>query len=569
MSENPGRFLLVLSLLLLPLLLCGEDGASKLTPLFRLPTGGRIQGRPLEDSEARIVFASEDRYLYRIGRDGRILRRDDLPGLPDTFASLGADDTVYISLKGGRLAAVNSRGSLLWQRRFSGPLCTDPLVGGDGSLYVVDASGMLTALNHRGETLWEEELAGGCGGQPVIDSRGVLMVPDGAGFLNAWLPWGRRLWRFRLAGPMSAVFVGADAVYTASTEGTVASVSPEGRLNWSRYLGGRLTLLAEDGDALYGIGPSGNMTIISLQGEIRIQRKLAVTEPAALFRTERGLTLAEAAGRIRLVDLQGRVLEERVLPGPVERPGLVSGGLLLGGGADWNLYSLGGPPRVESAWSGPGGEPGNRWNRQFIGRAGVFAPWIKDPDYLLLSALLEREGELSRREALEVLREKLTFPEGRRRSPPFYREFAVRIATELFDRPLVEEGRVLNDYPDLRFAAVELLGNEASYASREALQLVLEKEWALDTRIVAMRGLGRIGSDPDGRSTRAVARAVLGHRPIDTEAVLTRAAMKALLEILEYHGSAPDRMLYDAAIEVYKRSQDRESRRLALALLRY
>ena len=80
---------------------------------------------------------------------------------------------------------------------------------------------------------------------------------------------------------------------------------------------------------------------------------------------------------------------------------------------------------------------------------------------------------------------------------------------------------------------------------------------------------GRIASDFDGRSTRAVSRAVLAYRVIDTEAALTRAGMAALLEILSYHGSAPDRMLYEAAIEVYKRSQDRESRRLALMLLRY
>ena len=573
-----SRFLLILLLSVLPpgSLIPEENLYSKppptptLAPLFRLPTGGRIVGPVLEDSAGRLLLTSEDRYLYRLGRDGSIQRRDDVRGFPAGFASLGIDDTLYTVLRGRVLAAINRGGRELWRLRLADLPAADPVIGSSGELFLVSDTGRLLALDHRGELLWEEELSGGYGGQPLIDGRGVLIVPDGAGFLTAWLPWGRPLWRFRLAGPMSALAAGEELLYAASSEGTVAAISADGTLRWSRYLGTELAFLVEDGELVAGLSYAGNGVLLEHGGILRHSWKLPLGHATGLFAVDGGFLAVGGQGKILLVDREGQSVATKQLGGPLDRPSLLSGGILAGGGADWNLHTATTPLLMRKSWSAPGGDPGNRWNRQLI--AGSASPDGSEgnPDYLLLSALLARDERLTRVEALAILESKLSLSRGReRRYPPFYRSLTIRIATEAVDRPMIREGRVMNDFPELRRQAIDLLAEEASYASRGALQQVVEQDWSADCRIAALRGLGRIGSDVDGSSTRIIAGVLLSDQLAGRQTDLVRAGLETLGAILEYHGSAPDRRLYEASLEVYRHSQDRETRRRALKILRY
>jgi hypothetical protein len=565
----PGIILLPLLVFFSNILFALDPGAAELESLFRLPTGGKIAGRPLEDRDGNLLAASEDRYLYRIDRHGKVLSRSDLPGLPVGFNALGVDGTVYVALRSG-LSAINPAGGQLWRYRFSAPLVADPVVSADGRVFCVDASGIFTALDHRGDVLWQETLNSGSGGQPIIDSRGVVIVADGSGFLNAWLPWGRFLWRFRLAGHQTAICAGNSAMYAASAEGTIAKVSHQGTLLWSSRLESRTLFLVENTAGIAALDSSGNLTLLNHDGDIQMQPLRAVSRPAALFLLQGGFAAIGKGGDVSIFSKSGGPAENGSIPSPIETAALSSAGGIIAGGEDWNLYALKTEPRDPSGWSGPGGEPGNRWNRRFIGSVSPRETWKEEPDYLLLSALMESGGREGRETALTIIRKVLAESgPGNRRYPPYYGDFTRMIATEAFDRPLLQGGRVINDYPDLREKALELLSREASYASLHTLRLAASQEWFSDNRAAAIRGLGRIGSDPDGKSSRTIAGILLVQNTIETSPDFTRTAMKALHEILLYNGSAPDRALYETAIEVYRRSTDRESREWALRILRF
>lgn len=554
----PLLFLLSLITTLLP-----ADEPLLPTGLFRLPTGGTIVGPVLADGDDLLVAASEDRYLYRIDGRGGIISRGDMPGLPAGFMSLAEDDTCYVSLTNGRLAAINPSGGLIWRESFPESLAADPVIGTAGDIYLQTATGRLVCIDHRGSIRWEEELEGGFGGQALITGEGLLIVPDGRGFIQAWLPWGELLWRFRLAGRLMVAVAGKRGLYTASTEGTLASVSAAGKLNWSITMAHPLRALIEEEDLLYGLSVDGRL--ISFEKESGNQRVLAagLTSARSLLLAEAGIIAAGGSSRAYLIRPEEGETYSFAFEGVVEQPVISGNGILAGGGSDWNLHALGRVQAVKESWSYPGGDAGNRRNRGFID--GTVQPyWNSYPDYLLLSALMAEQSRESRILALDIIEERI----GERRYPPFYGDFLRIIATEAYERPLMAGTRVVNDYPELRFRAVELLSREARLSSRQALIAAVREEWDRDIRIRAIQGLGRIGSDADGRATRVIA-SLIDERAVERDFPLCRTGMQALAEILRYQGRAPDRMLYESAIRVYRGSHDTEARRKALEILRF
>ena len=569
--RDPGR---TAALLLLALAAALSLRAEELpvpaviAPAFRMPTGGRITTRPLADGEGLIAVASEDRYLYRLDREGRIVAREDLPGMPGPHAAVGGDDTVYLGLTSGVLIALRPGGGILWRRRLGSPLAADPALALDGRIFVVGEDGVLHALDHRGDELWSESLEGGFGGQPLIDERGVLYVPDGRNFLTAWLPWGVPLWRFLLAGRAVTGLAARGTLLIATDEGTLAEIDSEGRLRRSTVLGGRTPFLVRNGGLTLAAGGS-SLAALDPDGEVLWSSDTGLGNAAGLFAFDEGGLLVDTAGRCLQFDADGETLQRYSLGGPAGRPNLLPDGLLVGGGDDWNIYAASAPAPAAGVWSVPGADRRGAWNGGAVDGKSAFAPWLRDPDYLLLSALLERDGELSRAEALELIRERLKGAGRERRYPPYYLAFAAGIAGELYENPRLENGRVVNDYPELRRAAVELLAERGAWESASALRRVVGEEWSLDTVAAAMRGLGRIGADPWGRSTRAITARLLTGNTLTARPALTETGLAALYGILEYHGSAPDRSLYEAALEAYGKSNSSAVRAAALKLLRY
>ena len=540
--------------------------------LYRLPTGGRIKGRPAADLKGSTVFASEDRYLYRIDREGSILRRDDLPGIPGDYLSMGVDGTCYVGLRRPRLVAVNSSGGVIWSLGLTEPLAAEPVTGSGGQVYVSTGESLL-ALDHRGNLLWSEKSGSGVYGQPLIDSRGVLIVPESSGFLQAWLAWGVSLWRFRLAGKASCLAAGKDRLYAASNEGTFAAVSLDGTLIWSRKLPRPGLFITESPEGAAVIDNTGVLSLFSTDGDEILSVSTGIYNPSGLFSLTQGFMAVGGNGSVFQISMEGEVYSRVTLPGTVDKPGIIGQSAIAGGGADWNLYIFAaeaGNSLLQGYWNGPGGSSGSRWNRRLLGGTPAPEPWRNYPDFLLIQALLENRGREGRAQALAIAAEKLSGSSpGNRRYAPFYSSTAVALATETFNSPVFIGERVSNDYPELRLAAVKLLAREAAYTSRGALQLIVENEWHEDIITAAMEGLGRIGADPDGRSCRAIAGAVDSEETLHRGTQLAGAAVKSLLNILEYQGAAPDLSLYRTALSVYRVSPDPDARRIALEILRF
>ncbi len=539
--------------------------------LFRLPTGGRIKGRPAADLRGNILFASEDRYIYRVSREGKILRRDDLPGIPGDFLSVGVDGTTYMGLRRPRLTALNNAGRVIWNLGLDEPLTADPVSGSDGQIYAVAGKTMLT-LDHRGTLLWKENLETSVYGQPLIDSRGRLILPESSGFLQAWYPWGEPSWRFRLAGPAVALAAGDEYLYAASNEGTLAAVTSDGHLSWSRQLSGPGYFLSEVPGGIAVLEKSGTVTAFNSAGDELFRIKTPLTRPAALFtNTGGGLTACGEDGTLSTISPRGEIIQTLKLPGVTDRPGMAGKDLLAGGGADWNLYVYrASPDFAGDLWNGPGAASGSRWNRRLIGGLPRPAPWQTDPDYLLIQAFMEQPGRFGREKALALAEEKLGEGEpGNYRYPPFYADTVRRIAAEAFEAPLYSGSRVSNDYPDLRLRSVKLLAAEGAFSSRKTLQRITREGWQDEVIAAAMEGLGNIGSDADGSSCRAIASVLEAEGVARGNSLLVRAGIGALGKILDYNGAIPDFSLYRSALAVYRLSPDGENRKYALELIQY
>lgn len=556
------RKLRLLLLLFLPAALIAQE-LPDLRPIFRLPTGGSIVGPVLADGEELLIAASEDRYLYRLDWEGRIASRGDMPGRPAGFMTLAEDDTCYVALTNNRLAAMNRSGGVIWERRLGDSPGADPVVGFGGLFYLQTKGGDLLAFDHRGEVRWRETLPGGFGGQALISGEGLLMIPDGRGFIQAWLPWGELLWRFRLAGALSAACAGRSGLYTASEEGTVASISPEGRLIWSMRLPSPLIALVEEGERLYGLSRRGDLYRLEQESGQFHRLAAGIQGRKNLYLAEEALVIAGGGRGGVLIDRETGELRPFSFGGPAVRPVLSPTGILAAGGEDWNIYALGVLTPLADHWSLPGGDAGNRRNRGFIDGT-LAAYWATDPDFLLLTALFADQSREGRRISLDLIQKAMEAE----RYPPFYGDYLRRIATEPYEAPQMAGIRILNDYPELRLRAVELLAHEARLSSRKALIAAVRNEWDREVRLAALKGLGRIGSDEDGKAVRAIAGSLVGTGFIERNPDYSRVALEALAEILRYRGAAPDRTLYEAAIAVYRRSEDSGARRKALEILK-
>ena len=97
------------------------------------------------DGNVEIVFGSEDKNLYILGRDGKRMRRftvNSRISQPAALADLNGDGRLEILLTttGGRLFILNNTGNRVWDTVFGAPVHTPPVpvdVDGDGILEII------------------------------------------------------------------------------------------------------------------------------------------------------------------------------------------------------------------------------------------------------------------------------------------------------------------------------------------------------------------------------------------------------------------------------------------------
>jgi peptide/nickel transport system permease protein len=112
--------------------------------------------------------------------------------------AIAADGTLYLASSAGRLTAVSSDGSVLWQIGLPAGSVGTPALDGDGIIHIADQQGGLSAVDPAGNQLWYYQPTNSSKATtgPVASSKGMIFYPAG-GKVSAITPAGKLLWETR------------------------------------------------------------------------------------------------------------------------------------------------------------------------------------------------------------------------------------------------------------------------------------------------------------------------------------------------------------------------------------
>lgn len=554
-------------LLLATLPSCGQS----LRLHWRYPTGGRIRSEPAVAPDGTIYALSEDGFLYAFSASGKVEQRTNLGGLPADSLSIGPDGTAYAGLNSGSVIAVNPRGHIIWHFDAAGALLGDPVIANDGTIFVANAKGNLFSLALNGTLEWKITLPSRMTLAPLLDAQETLYFGGADRRLYALTRWGRFLWSTPLGGvPVSGSVASDGTVYVVLADGAVVGVSPRGDIAWRAPAGTASfgPLIGEE--RIFVALRNGQVEALSRAGKPLWKKKVA-TRLGGRWAVGRGrLYIAAAGDTVSVVNTSDGSLLATDKVGSLGGLCLAPSGDLLIGGQDWLVYDYAGAlfdPRAQ--WplrSGDGRHSGHGRGR--FQEAAALQLLAELPDYVALNALFDP----SRRGALSVLLEELQ----RRidggalgKSRWYVRRLLEQIASVGILRPAVEGDTVVNDFPTVRAQAVVLLGGMASLDVRSFLIRLLGEESDPYAAAKEIEALGRIGSDVNGGSTRAIAAAFLrfaarGGTPVDR---IAQATVTALASIARYEGALADPSGRISLLMIHRGPYSSGLRDAALALL--
>jgi outer membrane protein assembly factor BamB len=228
---------------------------------WRIKTGGLIDAagalgaysRPLGSSP--LTFGSGDARLYHVttprrGRPRIVWTfRADVPPVPaqrvdwwEGNVAVGPGGVLYAGNTGGSAYAISPAGRRLWAFTAQNSLWTTPAFAPDGSSFWGSLDLHVYHLSPAGRPLWQDFVPGYVISSPAIGSDGTVYVGSFDSKLYALDPaTGTVRWSFATSDHIYASpALGqdrsghTDAIYFASTHGSVYAVSPSGRLLW-RY----------------------------------------------------------------------------------------------------------------------------------------------------------------------------------------------------------------------------------------------------------------------------------------------------------------------------------------------
>ena len=228
---------------------------------WRVKTGGLIDAAgALSAYDARLrssplTFGSGDAKLYHVttprrGRPRIVWTfRADVPPVPtqrvdwwEGNVAIGPGGVLYAGNTGGSAYAISPDGRRLWAFTAGNSLWTTPAFANDGSSFWGSLDLHVYHLSPAGTPLWQTFTPGYVISSPAIGSDGTVYVGSFDSRLYALDPaTGAVRWSFATSDHIYASpalgqdRAGAtDAIYVASTDGSVYALSPSGRLMW-RY----------------------------------------------------------------------------------------------------------------------------------------------------------------------------------------------------------------------------------------------------------------------------------------------------------------------------------------------
>lgn len=503
---------------------------------LREPTGALREGSdyalliPPRSSGAPVVrvdlFGASPRVV------GQPLSVDSVVAGDARFIVTDGESLIYTVSATGLVTHASSAGGVLWQRRL--PTAPTAVVAYRGAVYVALADGRLFRFDGNGTGIELTRL-----GAPVVAMEGVgtispaLLTVDSAGTLTLlniaeegsdevsvqWrVPMGADL----ASGPAPAGGVSEGAVPTERASRDlaesparhapsvhVAVTPPRGRSEaWSAAVA----------------HPTGGVSVVDSTGDVRAA-PLPADGSIDMVRTGRvpsGGFLIVSGRQLLLLSEAGAILDEVELSHVPATATWIDGvGQLILTYRDWSL----------EAWTVEAGPVDplpllREWSRP--APRGQRHQNDVSPGALRARAEAVFQGT-SRNERSALLSE----IQGQRRRAVLFdrvgeaRSILRRLVREVLESPQVDEGRVRNDFPEIRRAAVEELGRYLDRTSREVLTDVVRHDPDAQVVAAALFGFARFGIDEAGITAHAVDRF---RRADDRDRTVLAPAMIELLE---------------------------------------
>ncbi len=529
-SKLPLVACLIVSMAALEGASAGSVGQEQASFSWRFATGGQIRSRPAVAPDGTIYAISEDGYLYALSPGGELAWKCDLGWLPWDCLAVGADGMIYVGLKNRDLVAVSPRGAVVWRTRFDGLFVGDPLIAPDGTVYVSISPATVVSLSQVGRQQWSITLPGSLLAAPVMDGVGTIYLVASDRRLYALTQWGEFKWSLPLhASPTSPAIAADGTVLVGTGDGQVMAVSPDGDMMWHRAIGAPVAGVSVGADQIIAAASDGLLLGLSAEGrELWRESTMARLDSPPLLRGSSLLALAQD-GTLVMLHLPARTVE-RLSIGTPGAAVLARDGALYVGGRDWVLYALprpAGAVRVTGSWPQPGHDEQHSGRTPSAPKGGIEAALNASSDYLYLQTLA---GSGSHEQDLLFLADvRSRISQGTLGKSTWY---VVRLLEQLAGTglisPVYQNQKVINDFPDLRAEAAELLGMVGSAGSRWALIRVLGAESDSLALSVEIKALGALSVDADGASVRAITAAFARAEGLPPDNRLAAAAAGAL-----------------------------------------
>jgi outer membrane protein assembly factor BamB len=538
---------------------------------WRATTGGRIRGRPAATRDGRVYVLSEDRHMYALDEErGAVLWRSYLGGRVWDSLCIGADGTIYTVLKDGDLLAINRSGGLVWRFKATGLPVGNPAAGPDGTVYFALDSGMVFAISHTGTERWRTRLPAPASSGPVIGVAGDLYVASTDRNVYALRSWGVIMWNALLAGVPGAPAISEDGLIAIGTDiGTIVALDPGGSILWDLVSKSPFLPPVIGREHIFAATAAGEIFALDFSGEVVWKTKApeALTGPLAVTA---GNDLLVLSARERLLKYR----DDGVESGGLDVRGSGSlftvspSGKYLFARSDWLVYAYKGSLPLGEGWPQTGRDPAHTSSRmERTGSSNWLDQFRDDVEFVYLEHLVGDRSRESKLMAAAIMEDQILVNES---IQPYLSVLLASLASEGTVRTELELGRVLNDFPEIRRAAAELLGQVGTLQSGDLLIRLLTYEYDSAVQRAMIRALGALMSDRTGMATAAISTAVLsdlrGGREPDSRMALE--VLRSIAAIHKYNGEMPHELGHEALFEIYRGDYPKYVRERALEVMR-
>ncbi|MFW6207300.1 MAG: PQQ-binding-like beta-propeller repeat protein [Spirochaetota bacterium] len=544
---------------------------------WKYPTGGRVLALTAGQLDrSRLYVLSEDRRLYCLRSDGSLLWRGErLPARPHPFLQQSRDGTLYLSLEPSRIAAYTPSGRAIWIRSGTATSAEDTgstewlRRGPDGLVYSLSGR-TLTLRTHTGAIVWQEKLKTVPAAPPVYDGlsslwtvseEGRLLRIDASGIASlARLPSGRN-------GGAAALQPGAIRCVADPTGIAVAVnkklwfFNPRGDLKWDADLYSPAEELSIDEQRVY-IRTAGNR--IAAVARDSGQELWSSPLPMDAGRISAGSGHNFVVYGSRSLQLyrgdDGQLQAALSIPQPSVQPLKFGSDQLIIGGEDWVVYSyrsrfLRPPAAARRAGNSPD-QPADR----SADRVHPSAPTFEE-------VILEEAGRKEYLLLLDELAERADTTVSSKNYPELL-SLLTQLAGMGVINPVRRRGEYVNDFPDVRLRAVELLAQNGTLDSQEVLLRLLQYEWDPRVKVELLRAIARLQSGLGGRVVETLRGSIKnGGIDIDEDPLMTAELIRCIERVSLYSGTvrpAAGHILMD----IYRSNAPRALRMQAVSTLR-